>query len=96
MAFSAFLIMRPLHRPLHDKFIFYDKWDSMSEKERLEAIRDGKVRVPRTRHEFQSLKQSEIEELRQKIRPYFDEIKKSILSLLEQMPKSLLLICRYI
>ena len=88
--------MRPLHRPVHDKFVFSEKWDSMSEKEKKEAIEAGKIRVPKTREEFIKMSKSDLEELRKKIRPIFDEIKNSFLSLLKQMPKSLLLVCRYL
>ena len=94
MTFAAFLTMRALHRPIHHKFIFSDKWDSMSQKEVEEALKDGKIRVPRKPEEFKNLKGKELKELRRKVRPIFDEIKKDFISLLREMPKSLLLVTR--
>jgi hypothetical protein len=95
MTFAAFLTMRALHRPIHNKFIFSDKWDTMSEKEKEEALKDGKIKIPRKPEEFKTMKGKEIEELRRKVRPIFEEIKNSFLSLLKEMPKSLLLVTRY-
>lgn len=94
MTFAAFLMMRPLHRPIHDKFIFSDKWDAMSKSELEEAIKAGKIRVPKNPEEFKKMKNSDLQELRKQVRPIFEEIRESFTSILKQMPKSLLLICR--
>lgn len=37
--------MRPLHRPLHPKFIFNADWYRMSEAERDKAVAEGKFRL---------------------------------------------------
>lgn len=67
----------------------------MSEKEKLKAIDEGKIKIP-THDEYKKMSSEEIKNLRQEVKPYFEEIKQSILALLRQMPYSLLLVCRYI
>ena len=93
MVFAAFLSMRPLHRPIHDKFIFNTDWLKMSEKEREKAIQEGKFRLPSTK-EFKNMSKEELNEWRIKFKPYIEEIKDSILKVFHQFPKGLILVCR--
>lgn len=93
MIFSAFLSMRPLHRPIHDKFIFNSDWIKMTEKEKEDAIQQGKFRLPSTK-EFKKMSKEEIKEWRVKFKPYIDELKDDITKVFQQFPRGLLLVFR--
>ncbi|CAF0730942.1 unnamed protein product [Brachionus calyciflorus] len=93
MIFSGFIAMRPLHRPIHDKFIFNSDWVKMSEKEREAAIKEGKFRLPSVK-EFKSMSKEELKEWREKFRPFIEELKENILHVFQQFPKGLLLVFR--
>ena len=45
LIFSAMISMRPLHRPLHSRFIYNADWLRMSEKQRETALNEGKFRL---------------------------------------------------
>ena len=94
MVLGAFLTMRPLHRPVHVKFIFSKDWDKMSEEEQKKAINEGKIRLP-SQGEFRKMKKDEITEWSKTMKPYIEEIKDSFISLLRKLPHGLLLVCRY-
>lgn len=85
--------MRPLHRPIHDKFIFNSDWIKMTQKEKDNAIQEGKFRLPSTK-EFKNMSKEEIKEWRVKFKPFIDELKDDITKVFQQFPRGLLLVFR--
>lgn len=93
MIFAMLISMKPLHKPIHPKFIYNSAWVKMSPEERMQALSEGKIRIP-TQAEFRSLKAAEISELRAKARPYVEEIREDIQKTLKLFPRTLLLVFR--
>lgn len=93
MLLATLVSMKPLHRPVHDVFIFNSTWKKMSREEREKATAEGKIRIP-TRDEIKCLKPAEIEELRAKVRPYLEEIRENMLKTLKALPRTLILVFR--
>ena len=91
--FAGFLAMRPLHRPVHSKLIFNNDWVRMSQKQQEEATKQGMLRLP-TPKQIRNMKKSEINELRAKFRPFFEEMKEEALVVFKSFPPSLMLVCR--
>lgn len=85
--------MRPLHRPVHPKFVYNSQWVKMSDEERKKALDDGIIRIP-TPNEFRNMKSQELYELRAKCKPYFEEIKEDISKVLKLFPRTLFLAFR--
>lgn len=85
--------MKPLHKPVHDVFIFDKTWKKMSEAEREKATAEGKIRIL-NRDEFKKLTPAEWAELRAKVRPYFEEIRDNIVKTLKSLPRTLILVLR--
>lgn len=95
MLLATLLTMRPLHRPVHDMFIFDKTWQKMSAAEREKAREEGKIRIP-SGDEVKKLTPAEWAELRAKFRPYIEEIRNNIVKTLKSMPRTLILVLRYI
>lgn len=95
MLLGTLLTMKPLHRPVHDMFIFDKTWQKMSAAEREKANAEGKIRIP-SRAEVKKLTPAEWSELRAKFRPYVDEIRTNIVKTLKSLPRTLILALRYI
>ena len=90
---SGFLYMKPLHRPLHPKFIYKADWLKLSEDAKLALEKDGISVIP-SQADFKKMTRQELNELRQKFKPFFEEIKESILEVFRSIPRALLLVCR--
>lgn len=93
MILSGFLYMRPLHRPLHPKFIYKADWLKLSDEAKLALEQDGISVIP-SPADFKKMSRQELNELRQKFKPFFEEMKESILEVFRSIPRSLLLVCR--
>jgi hypothetical protein len=93
MLLATLLTMKPLHKPVRDVFIFDSTWRKMSIEEREKAIAEGKIRIP-SREEFRNLKAADLNEMRAKVRPIFEEIRENIVLTLKALPRTLILIFR--
>lgn len=94
MLLATLLTMKPLHRPVHDMFIFDKTWKKMSAVEKEKAIEEGKIRIP-TREEWKKLTPNEWAEMRAKFQPYMEEIRENIVKTLKLLPRNLILVLRY-
>jgi hypothetical protein len=65
----------------------------MTDKQREEAISEGKIRLP-TPKEFRKMKKEELNELRAKFKPYIEEMKEDALAVFRSFPKGLMLVTR--
>ena len=92
--FGAFLTMRPLHRPIHARFVYAQDWAKMSTEEREASTEKGLFRLP-TPREFRRMKKEEIEQFRAKFRPFFEEIKDALPKMIRALPKGLLMVTRF-
>lgn len=93
MLLATLLTMKPLHKPVRDVFIFNSTWQKMSIEEREKAIAEGKIRIP-SREEFRNFKAADLNEMRAKVRPIFEEIRENIVLTLKALPRTLILIFR--
>ena len=87
------MYMRPLHRPLHPKFVYKADWLRMSDDAKLALEKDGIQVIPSPR-DFKNMSRQELNEVRQKFKPFFEEMKESILEVFRSIPRALLLVCR--
>ena len=94
MVLATFLTMRPLHRPVHSKLVFSSDWLLMSDKERAKATAEGKMCLPSPK-EIRKMKRDELNALRAKFTPFFEDIKEEMLVVFKSFPSSLILVCRY-
>ena len=85
--------MKELHRPVNSKFMFAKDWSLLTDKERQKATEKGIIRLP-TPGEFRKMTKEERKELRERFKPYIDEIKDGLLRVLKKFPPSLLLVGR--
>jgi hypothetical protein len=95
MVLSSLLMMRPIHRPAISKLVYNADWLRMSEEEKKAAEAEGKIRLP----EFSKMKtmsKKEREEFRDKLTPIFEEYKERINRVFLAIPRSLLLVCRFV
>jgi hypothetical protein len=85
--------MRPLHRPLDDRFVFAEDWDKLSDEQKIEYEARGKLRLP-SRTEYKNFKKEDYEKWKPIMKPFFDDLKIKMGQMFRDIPTSLLLVCR--
>ncbi|UJR36819.1 hypothetical protein I4U23_029533 [Adineta vaga] len=93
LTFATVLSMRPIHRPIHDLAILPEIWDQMSSDDQKAAHEQGKIRLP-TEREFLNLSPQQKMAIRKDFSVIFNDIQDSVLRILYNMPRPLLMILR--